>query len=163
MITQEELKRLLHYDPDTGLFTWLVRTGPNVYAGNIAGYLHKSTGYIRCTYDGQKYQSHRLAWLYTHGQYPSNLLDHINGNKTDNRLSNLREATYSENSQNRSKAGSNNVSGFLGVSFHKVTNKFRSQIKLFGKTTYLGAFKTPEEAYEVYLKAKRELHPFGNI
>jgi hypothetical protein len=87
-------------------------------------------------------------------------LDHINGIRDDNRISNLREATNAENSQNRQPTGS---IGLLGVSFEKKRNRYKSQIKVNGRVKTLGYFKTPIEAYQTYLAAKRELHKFNPI
>jgi hypothetical protein len=90
------------------------------------------------------------------------MIDHINGVSSDNRICNLREATISENGQNR-KRGKNNTSGFTGVSWHKSKNKWCSQIRVNGDLIALGSFDTPQEANDAYLLAKSKLHPFNPI
>jgi len=125
-------------------------------AGTITSY-----GYIQICLDWRMYKAHRLAWLYIHGHMPERQLDHINHNRTDNRISNLREATPSENAQNRVGAQRNSKSGILGV--HKFKNKWRAFIQINGKTKNIGDFDTSEQARDAYLRAKRQLHPYWNI
>jgi hypothetical protein len=157
-MNQQTLKQLLHYDSSTGHFTWLVSTAKRITVGNRAGSSHNK-GYRVIKIDGKAYKEHRLAWLYIHGVFPNDCLDHINGVRHDNRIDNLREATNAENSQNRSKM-KNNASGFIGVVWHKGANKWSSQIYKDGEKNYLGLFSTPESAHEAYVKAKSELHTF---
>lgn len=158
-LTVERLRELLDYDPDTGLFTWRVRTSKCVTVGAIAGCLDK--GYLRIQIDRRLHLAHRLAWLYITGDWPPAQIDHINGIRDDNRIANLRAATRAENMHNRRKPHSNTTSGYLGVSRYR--GKFMAQIKLDGKSKFLGLFDTPEEAHAVYLEAKRRLHPYGTI
>ena len=159
MITQQRLKELLSYDPETGLFINLTQRRPQAKIGSVAG-CKNNNGYIRIMIDGKSYLAHRLSWLYSYGDFPEKELDHINEIKDDNRINNLRLATHKENGQNVSSPGINNNSGFRGVCWHKRDKKWRAQIKLNGKIKYLGSFNTSEEAYECYLKAKREMHTF---
>jgi hypothetical protein len=159
MLTQERLKKLLHYDPDTGFFTWIVDNNNRLKTGDVAGYKDVK-GYITITIDGKRYKAHRLAWLYVYASFPLGFLDHKNQNPTDNRIVNLRNATRNENEQNTSTPQANNKSGFKGVSWHKDNKKWLSQIQINNKKISLGYFDTPEEASKSYLKAKRELHPF---
>lgn len=161
-LTQKELKRLLRYDPETGVFTWKVKPCKNMKSGIMAGGLHPR-GYRYIRIGRKKYGSHRLAWLYVHGYMPPDEADHINGVRDDNRISNLRLANSSENSQNIYSSRNNNKSGFLGVVFSKAFRKWGSQIGVGGKRYHLGHFSTPEEAHQAYLKAKREMHPFGML
>lgn len=107
----------------------------------------------------KKYRAHRIAWLLTHGEYPPHGIDHANGDKADNRLSNLRAATQAENGQNL-KTKSNNTSGHPGVSWFKPVNKWRARIMLNRKEYGLGYFDSVEAAAEAYRKAKTELHTF---
>lgn len=158
MITQSRLKELLSYDPETGVFTRIVRTSSNARIGDIAGCL-TPYGYRQISIDGKDYLSHRLAWLYMTGAWPTDQMDHINGVRDDNRFVNLHEATDAENQQNRALP-SNNTSGFLGVSWHKPTNKWRADIMIAGHQKFLGYFTTPEAAHEAYLAAKAIHHPF---
>lgn len=162
MLIQEKLKELFSYDYKTGNFIRLKETS-NVKKGDIAGCL-TDQGYIRIRILGKKYLSHRLAWLYVYGQFPIKSLDHINGNKTDNRIINLREVTTAENLQNQKKpTGNNKTTGLLGASFDKYSNKYKSQICINQKKINLGRFNTPEEAHQAYLTAKRELHSHNTL
>lgn len=155
-LTQEELHQLLDYDPETGLFRRKVDSR-RAKAGQLAGY--NSRGYLIIYVQGRNYRAHRLAWLYVHGVWPTQQVDHINGVKTDNRICNLREATNAENNQGR-HIRSDNTSGYVGVTQDRKTKKFRAQIKVNGRYYSLGKFVTAEEASRSYLQAKAELHTF---
>lgn len=153
-ITRELLQEVLHYDPETGLFTWK-RTKGQAKKGEHLKAIHK--GYVRTELLGRKYKAHRLAWLYVYGVWPSGSIDHINGNKTDNRISNLRDCTHNVNMQNTKRATVNSTTGVLGA--HKdYKGNFKSVICHNGKKTYLGYFKSADDAHNAYIKAKRELH-----
>ena len=156
-LTAARLRELLHYDPDTGIFTWKIcRTGRAV-AGSIAG--SPSNGYIAICVDGCVYKAHRLAFMYVNGKLPEFEVDHINGVKNDNSYSNLRDCKHDTNAQNiRSARVDNNSSGVLGVSWHKKNGKWRAQIQVSGKKYHIGDFGTIEEARSAYLGAKRLLH-----
>ena len=159
-LTAERLREVLDYCPDTGVFTWKIRSNRRVKVGDVAGAL-RHNGYIQIGIDGCLHRAHRLAWLYVTGESPPSEIDHINCVKNDNRIANLRLATSAENKQNQSKAQKRNKAGFLGVSPHE--GKFQAQIKVDGKKMHIGRFNTPEEAHAAYLEAKRRLHPFGTI
>lgn len=159
MVTQERLKELLHYDPHTGVFVWLVDRNHLAKAGSVAGSIN-SCGYIQIWIDGRQYKASRLAWLYVHGSFPSGLMDHIDRIRTNDRISNLRVATKVENGQNL-KVKKNNKSGFVGVNWHKATSKWTAQIMFDGKKIYLGIFNTPEEAATSRAKAKAIYHTFN--
>lgn len=120
MITQERLKEILHYDPETGIFTWKVDVGRygRIKAGSEAGYLNRN--YYECFIDGIRYPAHRLAWFYVHSTWPELLIDHINGNGHDNRICNLREATKSQNACNQklSTCNSSGIKGLFWSSYH---------------------------------------------
>lgn len=156
-MTREELLQHLEYSPETGIFTWKTRRQGR---RNPAGCLTPS-GYITISIDYKSYPAHRLAWLYVYGYMPS-LLDHINRNPSDNRITNLREATPAENGQNRGTS-SNNTSGHTGVTWSK-RNK-RWQVYLFAnkKLHRLGNFISKEEAAKVYRQKKAELHTFQPV
>lgn len=158
MITQERLKQLVHYDPDTGKFTRLkVTRGAHIQAGN-----KRLDGYISLFIDGKAMSAHRMAWLYVHGTFPELYIDHINGDRSDNRIANLRQATRSENAQNIGSAYRNNKSsGILGVYPH-ACGKWQAKIQLNKKSRSLGLYHTKEEAAKAYQLAKAELHPFAN-
>lgn len=152
-ITQQRIKELLNYDPETGDFTRIVDR-QRFKAGEKAGYTHK--GYVRISVDQKEYLAHRLAWLYVHGKIPK-FLDHINGLKDDNRIQNLREATHSQNMMNAAPRKTNK-SGYKGVSYCKVMSKWRAQIQVDKKKITLGHFDDVREAAEEYIFAALELH-----
>jgi hypothetical protein len=173
-LTQERLKELLHYNPDTGLFTWKARpfknfkTLKNMNAWNAknaykqAGTLEKN-GYIRISIDSKDYRAHRLAWLYFYGIFIDRQIDHINHNTSDNRIINLRLATQGQNNQNQNRSHIDNKSGFLGVSFNTYKNKYFSRIQVERKQYFLGYFNTAIEAHEAYLTAKRKFHEYNTL
>jgi hypothetical protein len=156
MNLHERLHELLTYNSDTGVFTWTEKAPPKVRK-QIAG-SKDSYGHVQIQIDKKIYAAHRLAWLYVHGKLPDYVIDHINGVRDDNRIKNLRDVTILENAQNIRKPLSNNKSGYLGVSFHKATNKYAANIRVNNVQYYLGVFDTPEKAYDAYIKAKREFH-----
>lgn len=156
-LTHERLLQVLAYDAETGVFTWRLRTSIRVKVGSQAGTLRKD-GYIYVGIDGGKYLLHRLAYFYQHRRWPAVDVDHINGNRADNRASNLRDATRSENMQNRREANSNNLStGVLGV--YKARKRFRAKIEIDYESRSLGYFDTIEEAAAAYATGKAALHP----
>jgi hypothetical protein len=157
-LTQARLHELLEYDQETGDFRWRKRKAIRIAAGQIAGGVSKPSGYWLICIDGCLYRAHQLAWLYVTGQWGRPLIDHRDGNPANNRWSNLRCATRSENSHNRGLQR-NNTSGFKGVSLHK--GKWRAQIRKDGRIRVLGAFPTPQEAHAAYVAAAREL--FGEF
>lgn len=156
MITQEQLKQFLHYCPDTGVFTWLIKRS-GVRPGDKAGTHRKHDGktYILISVNGKKYRAHRLAFLYMKGSMPDMLCDHINGNGTDNRWCNLREVDSVNNNRNM-RLRADNKSGTPGVYWNKKDKRWQVQIKVGKKRGYVGQFKTLDEAVEARLKAERE-------
>lgn len=158
MITQSELKKLVKYNKTTGLMTWAINMRKNqVPAGKIVGSLNDS-GYMRTKINGKDYLCHRLIWLYVHGKWPENLIDHINGIKTDNRIKNLREANHKQNLSNVHKPSSRNKTGYLGVSYIVRDKIFMACIGVNLKTYNLGSYKTAKEASYAYLAAKKIYH-----
>lgn len=157
MITQEYLKEVLNYNSETGIFTWKVRKGVRGKVGAVTGTLSKYRGYLDIKIDGVLYPAHRLAWLYVYGKMPDNLIDHIDCDRVNNRISNLREATHSENLRNTGRTVVN-TSGFKGVSLHKMTGKWQARVGVNRTRKYLGLFDTPEEAFIAYQAAAQELH-----
>jgi len=158
-LTQKELSKLLKYDKQTGLFTWLVdRRNRHVKKGSIAGCKHKY-GYTNITIKGKTYLAHRLAFLYVDGVIP-NEIDHINHQRDDNKWDNLRAVTRSENCRNSTK-NKNNKSGINGVRLylHSKTPKWVASIYFDGKNRHLGYFDTVEDATSTRLKAE-ELYGF---
>lgn len=161
-LTVARLREVLDYCPETGVFVWKVTRSFKAVAGAVAGSEYKATGYLRIQIDGTSYLAHRLAWLHHYGEWPTLDIDHINGEKSDNRIANLREATTSQNGQNQHRAQSDNKSGALGVYLDK-NGRWRAVIAKDGLIYGLGAFDTKESAHAAYLSAKRELHEFGVI
>ena len=100
LLTLDYLKQLLNYDPLTGIFTWVVSRNRRVKIGQIAGYLNSPILHRRIEIDGKSYGAHRLAWLYVYGYFPCGVVDHIDGNPSNNKITNLRECTQGENSRN---------------------------------------------------------------
>jgi hypothetical protein len=154
MITQSELKELLHYDLEKGIFTWKVNR-PKCIKGNIAGTFHVN-GYTHIQINRKIYKAHRLVWLYVYGYFPK-FIDHINCDRSDNRICNLREANIYQNNHN-AKLSKNNTSGVKGVSWHKKANKWAVTIGVYGKPIYLGLFEDLEFAELVANEARSKYH-----
>jgi hypothetical protein len=159
-LTHSRLLQVLHYDAETGVFTWKSVTNRRMkkMVGQPAGCL-RPDGYLVVGIDGEAYLAHRLAWFWQTGKWPVDEIDHISGVKTENRFANLREANRSENRQNTRLAFS--ACGILGVSWCKREQKFRATIKLKGKQRSIGYFDAAEDARERYLSAKKVMHPFA--
>lgn len=154
-LTQERLKELLHYDPDTGLFARKTTRG-GFPIGSIAGRT-QSHGYTYIMVDFKEYPASHLACLYMYGFLPSVCVDHINGNPTDNRISNLRPATLSENQQN-TKMYKNNSSGIKGVTWCNRAKKWMGTIQTDRKRKTIGYFDSLDDAAIAMKKARNELH-----
>lgn len=152
-LSAERARELLAYSPDTGVLTRRVRRA-QCPAGSVAGCI--VNGYRRIFIDGRSYAAHRVAWLIVHGMFPASQLDHVSGDRDDNRLVNLREVTAGENGQNVSAARTRNTTGLLGVS--RNGRGFQARITLDGARICLGTYPTPEAAYVLYLIAKHKLH-----
>lgn len=138
------------YDPETGVVT----------SGRGSHGARHSRGYLVFNVDGRAVLAHRIAWVLAHGVAPSAQIDHINGNRTDNRLANLREATPAQNLGN-TKIRRDNTSGFKGVSWNRACNRWQAHISQRGRSKYLGVFKSREAAHEAYLAAARDV--FGEF
>ena len=137
MLTQKELKKYLHYDSKTGVFTRIFISSPCVKIGDIAGTMKR--GYITICVENKRHLAHRLAWLYVYGVWPKGNLDHINHNRVDNSISNLRLATPLENNRNQSKS-KRNKSGVVGVCWEKVKSKWGAHIRAEGRNINLGSY-----------------------
>jgi hypothetical protein len=155
-LTAAQLREILDYDPETGLFTWAIsRRGCR--RGDQTGAPHRN-GYVMIGINRRARLAHRLAWLHTYGEWPKGQIDHINGVRADNRLANLRDVPGRINRQNQRAARSDNrETGLLGV--YKNHGQWGARIQLNGRQHYLGNFQTPEEAHAAYIKAKRLMHP----
>lgn len=156
MITQDRLSELLSYDPLMGLFRWKVSRGTRA-AGSVAGN-NRPDGYIYIKVDKALYRQTRLIWLYVYGAWPKHHIDHINGDTSDDRFCNLREATRSQNLGNR-KRNINSTTGFKGVT--KRGSRYLAYINKDGTRIWLGYHQTPEEAHAAYMGKATEL--FGEF
>lgn len=154
-LTAERLRAQVRFDPESGHFSRTVALrGGRVGPLNLSP--HKN-GYLYISIDGTRYLAHRLAWLYVHGEWPAGQIDHMNGDRIDNRLANLRVVSNAINQQNVRRARvDNRSSGVLGVS--RLRGKWRARIWLDGRERHLGVFDWMSDAHAAYLKAKRSLH-----
>lgn len=158
ILNHERLLAVLHYNPNTGIFIRRISLGNKALVGSVAGSVHRS-GYVRLMVDGTLYLAHRLAWFYMTGQWPRELIDHINMDRADNRWANLRDASAQVNQQNKSLARVGTASGLLGVwRAGGRSKKWTTSITANGVRKYLGKFATPELAHAAYIAAKRALH-----
>lgn len=154
ILTQAQLKEYCVYDHNTGNFSRL--STPNKVAGS-----QDTHGYRQIKINKKLYLAHRLAWLYVHGSWPSKPLDHINGNRSDNRIENLREASVGQNNQNIKQARKDSQTGLVGIS--RRGNRFIARIWHKGQRICLGHHATAEEAHAAYIEAKRQYHKFCTI
>lgn len=150
MITQEYLKSILNYDPNTGYFTWKVRLANATLIDGDAGWSNKD-GYTEIQIQGKSYRAGRLAWLYMTGKWPKDEIDHKDLNKSNDKWENLREADRNQNLYNL-PTYKNNLLGVKGVGFHRASGKFRARISVDGKHKNLGLFNSIEEAKAAYDK-----------
>lgn len=149
-LTQKEIKELLDYSPSTGQFRWRVGRRGTACVGSNAGYLC-GHGYIEIRVFGKRYYAHRLAWLYVYGHFPDKYIDHINRQKSDNRIVNLRDVSQAKNCANRSKK----VNGFSLANRNKY-KKYRARIKVNGIEKHIGYFLSANEAIVAYENFKKE-------
>ena len=161
-LTAERLRELLHYNPETGVFTRRLCPNKPYLIGEIAGGTN-ARGYRMIRVENGRYSAHRLAWLYIHGKWPKDLIDHVNGVVDDNRINNLREATNHENQQNRkTTAGRGPFS--LGTRYREdLKKKWLARIRVNGHLKILGYFDTQEEAHQAYVVAKSKYHTFNPV
>lgn len=172
-LTAEYLRARVSYDPISGIFVWKARTefmfsngarsAANEcaiwnakHAGITAGHLNKGSGYIVIPINGHLCQAHRLAWLYVHGEI-FGYIDHINLDRADNRIANLRIATPAENNANSPKRRGTS-SPFKGVTWHKQCQKWQAAIKVAGKNRHLGLFSTEMAAHAAYCDAAKDAY-----
>lgn len=168
LLTRQEIQEFVEYNPETGIFVWKPRdlkwfksfkgwsTWNGKNSGKVAGNIN-AYGYVQLCLNYKPYIAHRVAWVITYGEWPEDCIDHINGDKTDNRIANLRLADKFQNAQNR-KIGSNNTSGVKGVHKNKNTGKWSVHIECNKERHFLGCFPTKEEAKAAYDQAARALH-----
>lgn len=157
MIDHATLTSILRYDPITGNLYWN-QPRPKIKVGAKAGSLHHK-GYVNLEINGKFYSAHRLVWFFVTGAMPNGIVDHINGNRSDNRFENLREATHG---QNRANSKHNNKTGLKGVRFlswvPEGKRRWAAGITHNKQVTYLGSFHTKEEAHSAYCEAAKRLH-----
>lgn len=161
-LTAEFVRSVLDYDAETGVLRW--RHNPKrlprwntKHAGKAAGSRSKSHGYIEIRIEGSLYRGHRLAWLHHYGEWPPEIIDHENNDGADNRIANLRAATYQQNTSNRSKQ-SNNTTGYPGVRFREHHGKWEARINKGGKTVWRRYFDSAQEAAAARRAALAEHH-----
>jgi phage gp46-like protein len=155
MITHEKLLEKLDYDRFSGVFTWKDSTN-QIPVGSEAGTLYR--GYRRIAIDGRKYSAHKLAWLYETGEYPIGVMDHINGVRDDNRISNIRVVSVLENNRNQ-KMRKTNRSGVMGVSYNKKDKKWCANISEYvggvSRKVFLGGFNDIKDAISARKSAEK--------
>jgi hypothetical protein len=154
-LTHDRLLSIIDYNPETGAMVWRVSTNNRNTIGSEAGSIAK-TGYRVVCIDYKQYLAHRLAWFYVHGSWPKEI-DHINRDRSDNRMANLRLATRGQNNMNTGLR-SDNKSGHTGITWHKGSNKWRATIHHNGKQIQVGMFDTIEEAAKAYSEAAAKLY-----
>ena len=160
-LTADQLREILYYDRDTGVFIWRIKPGKGRDAGSIAGSNNVNSGYLEIGFMNKIYYGHRPAWLYVYGEWPKQSIDHINGVTFDNRIENLREVSKAQNAQNQREPSKNNSLGFLGVSKNK--NGFAASIHVNRRKIHIGTFDTPELAHAAYIERKRAIHSTCSI
>jgi len=159
MLTQEQLRKLVRYSPVVGAFEKLVGQGTKASPKRwkLLGKSNADNSYIYLMIRGKRYQAHRLAWLYMHGEFPEHEIDHIDGDRTNNAISNLRKATHAQNAAN-AQMSKKNSSGIKGVSWSKAAKKWVARIITNGEVAFNAYFKNIEDARSA-IEAKRiELH-----
>lgn len=153
-LTAERVRELLDYDPETGIFTRRTDRGSHK-AGTVACF-KKPNHYLGVSIDDKQYLAHRAAWLHYYGKWPDHFIDHIDGNRSNNRIANLRDVPATINQQNQKRPQWNNKVGMLGVMATR--GGFVARIFVEGKAIHLGQFPTAELAQAAYLGAKRAIH-----
>ncbi len=155
-LTQALLKSLLSYDPETGIFTWLVQPSYRAQISDVAGSINKN-GYRTIQIKGRKHKAHRLAHLYMTGEWPPFDVDHEDEDKANNRWTNLRPATRSQNMLNK-RSRSDNKSGVKGVSWDNRRKMWHVQLQLLGKKLHVGHFAALETAKAAIQQSRSKLH-----
>lgn len=158
-ITVDEVREVFDYDEETGELIWKIKPCKKVNIGDVAGSVN-NRGYKLIGYKGKLYRAHRLIWAYVHGSFPPEQIDHIDGNPSNNRISNLRAVSSQENLKNQ-KLPKNNTSGITGVVWKKNASKWQARIKINWKQIYLGIFNDFFEACcaRKSAESKYDFHP----
>lgn len=152
-LTQQRLMEVLHYDPTTGEWTWAAKLSARRVIGQIAGSI-SDEGYRLISVDSNPFRAHRLAWLYMTGEWPVEQIDHINGERGDNRWINLRAATEQQNKAN-TRVSSNCKSGVKGVYWNRQRKKWQAKINPNRTQVHLGFFDDIDKAAEAYARAAK--------
>jgi hypothetical protein len=158
-LTHELVKEYFYYDEHTGVLTWK-KSHRSALIGKEASQPRKD-GYRHVHFKSSSHLAHRLIWLFVHGNHASNFIDHINHDRADNRIANLRLVSRKQNNENKSKSEGKS-SKFKGVTFRKDQQKWTAQICTNYKQKHLGYFESEELAHVAYLKAAEELHTCNN-
>ncbi len=148
---ENDLRKYLKYNPETGIITWKKKPGTRAHRGDEAGSIHRFSGYRRIGFKGKTIYFHRLAWFLFYGAWPRRGIDHKNGIKDDNRIGNLRDVTHQENCQNQEPHRNGRL---VGATLYKdcKTNPWRSRIWVGGRRKHIGYFPTEKQAHEAYQK-----------
>lgn len=157
ILTQKLVQKLFLYNQETGELVWKIPTANRVYPGDPFGCICKTHGYRQGTLFGKLQKAHRIIWLYIYGYLPEYEIDHINRNRNDNRLCNLREVSHQCNLRN-SKIQKNNISGVTGICFHIKASKWVAHIVINNKNKYLGCYSDYNEAVCARLAAEQCLN-----
>lgn len=155
-LAQDLVRELFDYNEATGELIWKVSTAIRIKIGDVAGSLNKISGYYQVMINNKNYRLHRIIWLWQYGYTPTTL-DHIDRDRTNNKIENLREVTVSENNQNKSLS-SNNTSGYKGVNWDKREGKWRAKIQLNNKMKHLGYFDNLQDAINARKEGEKLYH-----
>lgn len=162
-VSLDRLRDVLSYDAETGVFVWRMHIGPQAVVGEVAGTLY-ANGRRYITIERKRYFASRLAWFYFYGEWPIAQIDHINVNRSDDRISNLRQATGLQNARNKGILSTNRL-GIKGVGIStdrkRSPQRYRARIRVDGRLIHLGYFTTPESAHQAYKAAAT--HHFGEF
>jgi hypothetical protein len=163
LLSPEEIRGLFDLNVETGELRWKASTSRGQHTQRVAGSDHR-LGYRQVKIGKKGYLVHRVVWAIVHGEWPAKHVDHIDGNKANNAVTNLRLATVGQNAQNRAVTGVKSVSGLMGAVHVPGTSrrreKWESRIKVNGVSKHLGCFTTPQAAHEAYMQAKAKFHPY---
>ena len=160
ILTQSQLKSILHYDPDSGVFTWKKRIANRINIGDVAGTL-SDEGYVIIQINKQRHRAHRLACLWMTGIFPPHETDHIDHVRDNNKWKNLRTVTHQENGKNMTLQ-KNNTSGVCGVFFHEINKKWRARIYVDKKLVNIGSFKNFDDAVIARKSAENKFNFHAN-